>query len=144
MAVMSELEVSVIHPVLPEVLCEARQIVPLIRRDEGEGNYIAVGIDRQHWQPITPALDRLNDGAVNFSLGMPFGVMFSDNGHLSLDVTQLTDGIILSPGRALTIWQAGLSMDGPPTERDKELFECFLRRYVGFAVGALGSREVRW
>lgn len=102
----------------PYDLIEIGQKVPL------DGDHIPLFIFDREFPIVKPSVERLGDGAIQFSLGRPFGFMRHYGG------SQTTDGIILAPHPHSSLWLATLNTAEPLTELDTDLFRLGISFYA--------------
>jgi hypothetical protein len=116
----------------PKELVVARKRVPVDARD-----YIPLMISGHPFKLEEPQLRSLGQGAVEMSLGRPFGFAVPIANRRVLE-TQRTDGLILAPVEGPDDdWLATLETADPLTLDDISYFTYGIKFYAGFAKDRL-------
>lgn len=98
-----------------------------------DGDYVPLVIFNRSFQKVMPTLQAVGNGAVQLSIGRPFGFMFPTI------KTQLTEHLVFRRpgGPSANEWLLGVDVPQDLTVLDRQIFEQGAVKYIGYVRSRL-------
>ncbi len=125
-------ELPIAFPIVPEDLMEANKHVPL----DADG-YVPILIFGREFPKVEPALRRLGAGAIELSLGRPFGFMRGLGEGQGEERSQQTNDMVIEPRPKGVGWRIELKTPERLTSKDIDLFQAGTLLYARYVAADL-------